>query len=437
MHIRTFLSVAVSMSVLWGALLGGCASNPTTGSVIFLHPDGSGMGAWSAARVLADGPDGDLEWDQLPSVGVYRDHVANRLTSSSNSGGTVHATGVKVDLDAFGRTGGGANGKEILDGDGERASVVLQAMRRGIPVGLVNTGHSAEPGTACFCAVEDSRHNLDSIVAQLVESDLTVCMGGGEENFLPKGVRGLYAEGKREDGRNLLEEAGALGWTVVRTREELAAVPASTPRLLGVFAKGHTFNDRTEENLAATELDFYKPECPTYAEMTAAAIRVLDGRGKQFLLITEEEGTDNFGNLNNASGMLEALRRADEAIGVARGYLASHPRTLVMVAADSDSGGMQLLGLMPDGEGRIPARVPARSGNGSPMDGTGGTGTSPFLSAPDRTGKRMPFAIAWASSDDLSGGVVVRADGLNRELVEGSFDNTDVARVIRATLFGW
>jgi hypothetical protein len=38
--------------------------------------------------------------------------------------------------------------------------------------------------------------------------------------------------------------------------------------------------------------------------------------------------------------------------------------------------------------------------------------------------------------EDVSGGVLVRAEGLNSELVHGSFDNTDVARVIRATLFG-
>jgi alkaline phosphatase len=48
----------------------------------------------------------------------------------------------------------------------------------------------------------------------------------------------------------------------------------------------------------------------------------------------------------------------------------------------------------------------------------------------------MQFAIVWSSGDDLGGGVVARADGLNAEMVRGSFDNTDVARVIRKTLFG-
>jgi alkaline phosphatase len=422
--------------VAMGGASAAIASDATTGSVIFLHPDGTGMSAWHAARLLLVGPDGDLEWDRLPSVGVYRDHVADKLTPSSNAGGTIHATGVKTDLDSFGMTAGGSHGRPLVDAAGERLSVAAQAMRAGIPVGLVQTGHTAEPGTACFVAEAPSRGDFDSIVAQLVESDLTVCLGGGEDRFLPKGVRGMYGEGRREDGRNLLEEARSMGWTVVQTREELLALPEGTARVLGVFAAGHTFNDRTEERLAETELDFYQAGAPTYAEMTAAAIRVLSARSEQFLLIAEEEGTDNFGNVNNASGMLEALRRADEAVGVARAHLAEHPRTLVLVAADSDAGGMHALGIMPGSDAELPRVLPPRAGNGSPVDGTGGTGTAPFLAQADRAGKRMQFAIVWSSGDDLGGGVVARADGLNAEMVRGSFDNTDVARVIRKTLFG-
>jgi len=32
--------------------------------------------------------------------------------------------------------------------------------------------------------------------------------------------------------------------------------------------------------------------------------------------------------------------------------------------------------------------------------------------------------------------VLVRAEGLNSHLVRGSFDNTDIARLMRLTLFG-
>jgi hypothetical protein len=97
---------------------------------------------------------------------------------------------------------------------------------------------------------------------------------------------------------------------------------------------------------------------------------------------------------------------------------------------------MHALGIMPGSDAELPRVLPPRAGNGSPVDGTGGTGTAPFLAKADQRGKRMQFAIVWSSGDDLGGGVVARADGLNAEMVRGSFDNTDVARVIRKTLFG-
>jgi alkaline phosphatase len=74
--------------------------------------------------------------------------------------------------------------------------------------------------------------------------------------------------------------------------------------------------------------------------------------------------------------------------------------------------------------------------NGGALDGRNGTGTVPFMSKPDRAGERWPFGIAWAASDDVLGGVVARASGLNADLLPTSVDNTDIYRMMYATLFG-
>ena len=50
----------------------GPSSSPEKGSVIFIHPDGSGIAAWGAARLTTVGPDGTLNWDRLERIGVYR-----------------------------------------------------------------------------------------------------------------------------------------------------------------------------------------------------------------------------------------------------------------------------------------------------------------------------------------------------------------------------
>ena len=70
------------------------------------------------------------------------------------------------------------------------------------------------------------------------------------------------------------------------------------------------------------------------------------------------------------------------------------------------------------------------------MDGEEGTGTKPFISAPDKNGNKLPFAICWSSNDDVYGSVVVKAEGLNSELVRGNLDNTDIYKIMYAALFG-
>lgn len=406
------------------------------GNVIFVHPDGASAATWAAGRAYLVGPDNDLQWDLLPAVAVYRGHMADSLTATSNGGATTHAFGLKVASDAFGRTAGGDRGRDIVDEHGRSRSVAMQALRAGLSLGLVQSGISTEPGTACFVAFTDSRRSHDDIAAQLIECGASVILGGGERFFLPAGERGVHGIGVREDGRNLIAEAQQRGFTVVRTRDELRSLSSDTTRVLGLFAHSHTFNARTEEVLAGADTPLYETDAPTVAEMTDAALRVLAAGGNRFLLVVEEEGTDNFGNHNNASGMMEAMRRADEAIGVARRFVHEHPDTLVLTTADSDAGGMRMVGLVVDESDELPETLPAVARNGAPIDGARGTGTEPFIAAPDRTGQRLPFAISWANYDDVSGGALVRAEGRNSHLVRGSMDNTEIARIIRQTLFG-
>ncbi len=433
-HMLSSLLVAVALLAPTEPQSAPATPAPARGSVIFIHPDGTGLGHWGLARIHQVGPDGMLAWDTLPSIALYRPHVRDSLAPASNTGGTIHAYGVKVPLDSFGMDGASVP----LAPTGERISLMRDAMRDGRSVGIINSGHLAEPGTACFLASVPKRSMADEICRQLLEGKPNVLLGGGEAYFLPKGVQGRHGVGRRADARNLVDEARAAGYAVVFTREELAAVPAEATHLLGLFAQTDTYNDRDEETLAKRGLPPYSPTAPTVAEMTEAALRVLARNPKGFFLAVEEEGTDNFSNLNNAAGLLEAMRRADAAIAAAERFRSVHPDTLVLVAADSDASRPQLIA-MPESNGVIvrgkplPALLP---GDGAPIDGIGGPGSEPFVSAPDATGARFPFAVAWASHQDGGDPVVVRAAGLNSEHARGNLDNTALYRIMHATLFG-
>jgi alkaline phosphatase len=411
-----------------------CSQAPSdeavAGNVIFIHPDGSGTGAWTALRMLDHGPDGMLHWDRMDALGMYRGHQRNALVSSSNAGATAHAFGAKADYGAYGND----PDLQLRSASGKPISIMREALDAGFAAGLVNSGQICEPGTGVFVADAPDRHRTDLIARQIIESGAAVILSGGEMYLLPEGAMGRHGQpGIRQDGIDLIERAQELGYTVVYTRDELMALSDDTDRVLGVFAAKHTFNDRPEEELAAEGLPLFDPQAPTVAEMTDVALKILSRSGQRFLLVVEEEGSDNFANKNNAIGALEALRRADAAIGVAMRFIDEHPDTLLITAADSDAGGMKVARIEPE---LADAPVPQTIDNGAPQDGREGTESLPFLAAPDQAGERWPFAVTWAAEADLGGGVVARAHGLNSEHLPTSVDNTDVYRLMYRTLFG-
>lgn len=398
-------------------------------NVIFVHPDGAGISHWQAARFFWAGPDAELNWDRLPHLAVYRGHMRDSLSATSNGGATTHAYGVKVPSHAFGTDGISVGA--ALSAGGARKSIMYEALGLGIRTALVNSGSIIEPGTACFVASAENRKNGEEITRQVIESGVYVILSGGEEWFLPAGTKGRHGgEGRRIDGRNLVRWAQEKGYAVVYTREELSALPAGTPRVLGIFANEDTFNDMGEEKLIRSGLPTYSAVAPTIGEMTAAALRFLSPG--PFLLVVEEEGSDNFANHNNGQGTLDALKRADDALGVAMGFVEKHPNTLLLTAADSSAGAMDVLGFVPTPE-RLLVALGGRDLNGAPfsLDPEG----KPFLSKPDKSGQRHPFVLVWGTKHDTSGGILVRAMGKNASQVTGSFDNTRIYSLMRETLF--
>ncbi len=509
-----------------------------TGSVVFLHPDGTGPNHWQAMRSYWYGPDEVAFWDGLPEKAVYRGHMADGLAGTSNGGATTHAFGYKVQ----GEGSFGQDGERVIDSlSGFQGSVMRQAQYAGYPVGVVNDGTATEPGTGAFLAEVDDREDHESIALEMLEGrtangpgetspdpDPQVMLGGGERWFLPEGEAGYHGPGSRTDGRNLIEEAEAKGYRVVRTRAEFEALvseltsagceaapssEACAPKILGLFARNDTFNDAPEEALIDAGLrvpgvaeddkrsnlllygthegvpnpnntteDPGDPEGetdagdlpddlvgangeavtangqapPTVAEMTETALLVLSRAeartGLPFVLVSEPESPDNFGNNNNSIGVLTATHRSDLAIGEAAEYQRTvDPHTLLVTAADSDAGGMQLYAVTPDEEtGELPTTVGTEEHNPTgggeedlevPLDGLYGRDTEPFVAEADQFGQRLPFAMSMVNTADVQGGIVSRAVGgnawrLGSEELSERFDNIDVYRMMHENLFG-
>jgi len=269
-----------------------------------------------------------------------------------------------------------------------------------------------------------------------MKSGLDVLFAGGETFLIPEGSVGHFGvEGLRTDGRNLIEEAKKEGYRIIYTREELMSLTEDTKRVIGIFAPGHTFNDDTEENVQQKGIPLYLPNAPTLAEMTDAALRILGSDpSREFFLIVEEEGSDNFSNKNNAGGMLEAVIRADAAIGIAQKFLEAQPyrETLILVGSDSDAGHPTVLAPrnFPETD-----PLPKYGKNGAPIHGSNGQGGTPFLSLPDAFGNTHPFGIAWATRQDVAGSVVAKASGFGSTKMGSTIDNTGIFEILHEVLF--
>lgn len=430
---------ALGYNVVWDAAKRSLAISRETRNVIFFHPDGFGLSHWGSLRTLAAGTDGKINWDRLPHIAPYTGHMKDGITGTSHGGATVHAYGVKVLRDSFGLDGA----DEITALSGQRKSIMEEAIAAGFATALIQTGSVTEPGTAAFVASVEERGNHAEIARQLIESGVDIIMGGGERDLLPQGVTGRHGAGRRTDGLNLIERARQLGYTIVYTRDELMALPSDVTRVLGVFALSHTFNDRTEEALRADGLPLYVQTAPTIAEMSEKALELLSrnprSRDKGFFIVAEEEGTDNFPNNSNAPGSFEAGKRADAAFGVFADFVTDNPETLLITAADSNAGNMNI----DDAEPGVNVGNVAINTNSegiqieAPLDGIDGAASAPFVSAKGDDGLQRSFAVTWASPHDLSAGILARAKGLNAQRLSalGVVDNTDIYRIMYYTLF--
>ncbi|NJR47054.1 MAG: alkaline phosphatase [Hyellaceae cyanobacterium CSU_1_1] len=429
-----------------------------TGNVIFIHPDGTSPSHYAAARFASEGTDGRLNWDNMTDAGVYLGHLDDQITSTSNAGAVAHAYGIKPYADSYGLD---ESGNPYTSLSGESGTTVMEeAIAAGKPTSVINSGFIAEPGTGVFLSDAENRDNVAEITAEIVDSGTDVIMGGGEIHYLPKGTVGRFGEeGIREDGRNLIAEAEAKGYTVVYSREELNNLPADSEKVLGVFAAEDTYNDENEATLKEEgfvdengELILYgqpgNENPPTVAEMLDKTLSLDKFANAEdgFMVVMEEEGSDNLSNDNNGAGTVESTLRADEAIGVAQDFVNNvDPNTLVLTAADSDAGGVEVIDVDADSETVGDINVQSKTvsfgedadGVQVPLDGTTGNDTAPFTTgAPDADGDNFDFGLAYATTDDVAGSIVSKAYGLNSDLLESTVDNTDMYSIMYQTLFG-
>ena len=277
-------------------------------SLILFMADGARVGHWTLASFAS----AELAVRRMPVAGLVDTRGSDHEVTGSAAGATAISTGVRTFRGAVG-----------MGPDGEPRETVLEAAHAmGRATGLVTTTFVADATPASFAAHVRSRTQTLEIFRQMTELPVHVILGGGSR------LLGVVQERDGFDLRAAMQDR----YTFVESAADLrSASQGEAETLMGLFAP--------VEVPPATE------RSPTLAEMTEAALRVLDRDPDGFFLMVETEGSDTYAHEALPREVITAEMLAlDAALAVALEYQERNPRTLIVLTGDHETGGVYLPG---------------------------------------------------------------------------------------------
>ena len=351
------------------------ASDDEVRSVILINGDGMGAVHREAATLAQEGLSGALAMDQLPVHGAQRTEPDDpeSVATDSAAGATAWATGEKT-----------ANRRISTTADGEPlVPLGREAAAAGLATGIVTTSTVTDASPAAFFSSVPDRGDQGGIAEQYLEEDgPDVVLGGGAAVWSQDQL-----ERAEQGGSAVLDDPAALEST-------------DGGRVLGLFADEYMWRAADEGADAA-----YDPAV-SLADMTADALARLSDDEDGFFLFVEEEGIDGMSHEQNGTLTLTAMAALDEAVQVARDYVAEHPDTLLVVTGDHETGGLTV------------------------EDEDGGAEDGPF----DVAGTDRQFALDWTTGSHTAAAVPVTAEGPGSERLAGRYQNTHLHEVLRDAL---
>ncbi|MEA3250888.1 MAG: alkaline phosphatase [Pseudomonadota bacterium] len=321
----------------------------TAKNVIIMIADGNGVATNYATRVFMGqqaggyGDDYALPQEQFPSAGLVKTYNVNAQTPDSAGTGTAMMTGVKTDIGVLGVNANVNRGDcSTLPGNTvATASDVFADL--GKEVGLVTTTRitHATPAAAYAHSVErdfeasvpEGCSTQKDIADQLLEAmkagRIDVAMGGGRRSFLPADATGDEGDdGRRQDGRNLIDAAKKMGAAYAWNAATAADLPTdgSAP-ILGLFESSHM----------AYEAD--REDEPSLSEMTRIALKNLQAKAGDNGFFMQIEG----GRVDHANHGTNLARAVTDGAEFARTValvdeMTDDEDTLIIVTADHSHG---------------------------------------------------------------------------------------------------
>ena len=278
-------------------------------NVIYMIGDGMALPQVYAAMLASKE---EMTFSQFPYIGVVDTHSASNDITDSSAGGTALASDHKT-----------KNGMVGMNPDTIPVKTVLEALaEQGKETGIVVTSYVTHATPASFYAKVPKRSMYEDIAVQMAENPyINVIIGGGMKHF-----------NQRKDSLNLVERMeNELGWKVYDTLADI-----------DVTCKKYAVMANEDHMPKAAERGDFLPRA------VKTALKSLDGAENGFFLMVEGSQVDFACHANDSIWMMDEMMDFNYAIKVALDYAKEHGNTLVVVAADHETGGLTL----PDPQGK-------------------------------------------------------------------------------------
>ena len=447
-----------------GVVAGPASATPApkgAKNIILLIGDGMGTTHVNAARQVRYGVAGQLVMESLPVHGsvstwaVQRDSDQPEVVTDSASAATAWSSGVKTYNAAIGVDAYGKVVPTLMEGASQAGlrtgNVSTAEITDATPAAMMShatlRGCQGPTYTAASCETLEGKPYLP-IAQQIARNQVAdVILGGGNQRFT--------AEDQAIMQKNGYTTLGTFG-TAPATRSQLAAVKGRDQRVIGLF---NSANLTPEVNKAKAFPTPAVKEEPTLAEMTTKALELLvnskEGSSKGFFLQVEGAQIDKRSHANDAAQTIGETLAFDDAIAVAKKFAERDKNTLVIVTADHECAGFNIIAkdsytnaeaLTPPANqgGTSSTQTPVRPSSGAldparstgPVNGSGSADPKNFAPATFRTADDpagvvdgSPEASLWLtylSGNHTGQDVPLYAFGPGSERFEDRNDNTDL-----------
>ncbi len=278
---------------------------PPVRHIILLIGDGMGEAQMDAASIFGFGAPGLLSFEELPYRATVRTQAAEGTVTDSAAAVTAMMTGHKVSYGVL---------NTAIPGDGSRLAIVSEMLKdRGWAVGVVSTAFFSHATPAGILAHTGSRSDYEVIADQIIDFRPDVLLGGAR-----------YITD---------DEALAAGYTVVKDREAMLALPAAWDGpVFGAFSP----------DMMPFELDGLGT-APHLFEMTETALERLSRDEEGFFLMVEGALIDTACHDTSLERAVWETLAFSQAAEVAIRFAEAHPEdTLLIVTADHETGGLEV-----------------------------------------------------------------------------------------------